>query len=58
LSALIEWYEHELREPPFRVVHEAAPSKELGEPSKFGGHVHPVMRFHVSSKQRLRVLVF
>lgn len=57
-SALIEWHEQELRDPPFRFVHDAAASKDLGLPFTLSGHVHPVMRFHVSSKQRLRVPVF
>lgn len=57
-SALIEWHERELREPPFRFVHEAVPSTESGLPFTLSGHLHPVMRFRVSNKQRLRVPVF
>ena len=58
LSALIDWRERELCEPPFRFVHEASGSKDSNQPFTLSGHVHPVTRLHVTSKQRLRVPVF
>jgi uncharacterized protein len=58
LSPLLEWYESELVEPPFCFRHDVSPAEARRDLFTLSGHVHPVTRLGMSSKQRLRVPVF
>jgi uncharacterized protein len=54
----IEWREVDMREPPFRFIHEAPDQRESDQAFTLSGHIHPVVRLGTTRKSGLRVPVF
>ena len=58
-SSRLRWYDDELVEPPFRLIHDADRSAEGGaDLFTLSGHIHPVARLSGLPKRSPRVPIF